>query len=192
MAPVSSHVQSVSGSVLLKQHHSFYSVYKKYIMPTGDMEIGTGSLLTGRMIPPELLESKDGQARIQSYLTRLRSAGFAPTIFQTTPAYYQSQGRYREGSTSATSAWRNSGWMIEGITQWAWNSSVANKRTVVQVLKDLTEAGQDLAPDSGSYTGEADPWTVDWRKSWWGETNYARLKQIKDKYDRRRLLSCWQ
>jgi hypothetical protein len=187
MAPIMNYADSQGGSIILEQHPSFLSVYEQYVQPTSELGVGFGSLATNRMIPTELLRSTEGQARIMALLNTLTSAGFTPTIFATTPAYFN----YTQGSTSATLAWRNSTWMITTQTEWAWNSTTAEKKVVVQRLKQITEALEKLAPLSGAYLGEADPWTVDWQRAWWGD-NYPELLRLKHKYDRKGLLSCWR
>lgn len=192
MQPLTSYVSSVGGTVVMEEHSSFLSVYSQYVQPTANLDIPTASFATNRIIPSSYLASEAGKAKIQSVLQKLQSAGFAPTIFQTTPAYYQSKNLYHEGDTSATPAWRNSVWMITGNTQWTWNSTVSEKLATVQKVKSITKDLEIFAPDGGSYLSEADPWSVNWQDAWWGKANYAKLLQLKRKYDPSGLLSCWR
>ena len=39
-----------------------------------------------------------------------------------------------------------------------------------------------LVPNHGSYVSESNYFEPDWRGAFWG-ANYARLRQVKDKYD---------
>src|SRR5205085_11992168 len=39
-----------------------------------------------------------------------------------------------------------------------------------------------VVPNHGSYVSESNFFETDWRGAFWG-SNYARLKQVKDKYD---------
>lgn len=192
MEPLASYVSSVGGTVVLEQHSNFLSVYMKYILPAANLGIASAFIATNRMVPTTLLDSVEGKTKVQEYLSELQAAGFDPTIFQTTPTYYQSKGHYQEGSTSATPAWRNSVWMITGNTHWAWNATVSDKQAIVRKVQAMTEAGQELAADSGSYTSEADPWTVEWRDAWWGTDNYNKLRLLKTKFDPLGLLTCWK
>ncbi|RMZ71752.1 isoamyl alcohol oxidase [Pyrenophora seminiperda CCB06] len=192
MEPLSSYVSSVGGNVIIEQHTSFLSVYSQYVQPTANLDIPAASFATNRIVPSHFLETDSGKEKIQTILSKLNTAGFSPTIFQTTPAYYQSKNLYRAGETSATPAWRDSIWMITGNTQWAWNSTLTEKRETVQKIKAITSELEAFAPESGAYTGEADPWTRDWQEAWWGKANYAKLEGIKRKYDPRGLLSCWR
>ncbi|CAG8973058.1 hypothetical protein HYALB_00010832 [Hymenoscyphus albidus] len=187
MAPILEYTASQGGNIILETHPTFLSVYEKYVYTTNELGIGFGSLPTNRLIPTELLKTQLGQTQILTYLNRVISKGFTPTIFATTPAYYS----YIPGSTSATPAWRNSTWMVTTQTQWLWNSTVAEKKAIVSSLKEITRDFEALAPVSGSYISEADPWTHDWQYAWWGE-NYPQLAQLKKKYDPKGLLSCWR
>jgi hypothetical protein len=187
MAPIADFARSQGGTVLLESHPSFLSVYSKYVAPTGNGDVGTATLTTDRLIPNSILNSTTGQAAIMKTLNKFSAAGFSPTLFATTPAYY----KYPLGSTSATPAWRDSTLLIAFETSWAWNSTLDEKKKVVKTFKGITEELETLAPSSGSYISEADPWTEDWQASWWGD-NYNKLLQIKKKYDPKNLLSCWR
>jgi hypothetical protein len=192
MEPLTAYVSSIGGTIIMEQHSSFLSVYSQYVQPTANLDIPAASFATNRFVPSDYMESETGKAKIQKVLSKLKSAGFAPTIFQTTPAYYQSKGLYREGETSATPAWRDSVWMITGNTQWAWNSTAAERRATVQKIRSITKELEMFAPDSGAYISEADPWTGDWQDAWWGKANYAKLLRLKQRYDPLGLLSCWR
>ena len=56
---------------------------------------------------------------------------------------------------------------------------------------NITQALEELAPESGAYGNEANPWTEDWQEAFWGE-NYPRLLAIKQKYDPDELLMCFK
>lgn len=47
----------------------------------------------------------------------------------------------------------------------------------------------DLSPNSGSYPNEADYFITNWQQAFWG-SNYAKLLQIKHKYDPNNLFTC--
>jgi FAD/FMN-containing dehydrogenase len=189
---LSKYVLSVGGTVSIERYPSFFAIYEQFIKPVDAVGIGAGFVTTNRMIPNSLVGSADGKSRIQQYLSRLQEAGLRPTIFQTTPTYYQARGHYTENSTSATSAWRDSVWMITTGRSWDWDASLAEKKDLVRLIGQVTEDSISLAPDTGAYSNEADQWTKDWRRSWFGDSNYARLLQIKKKYDPFGLLNCWR
>lgn len=187
MATVAAYATSQNGTVIIEAQPNWYTLYTKYIVPTGNVGVGIASLPTNRLIQTSLLNTTTGQAAVQKYLADLVAAGFAPTIFATAPFLY----KYTVNSTSATTAWRDSPWLIVTSTEWAWNSTVKEKQATVQTLKGLTSRLEELAPGSGGYANEADPWTVDWQEAWWGD-NYPALLSLKKQYDPHSLLSCWR
>ena len=72
-----------------------------------------------------------------------------------------------------------------------WNSTVEEKRGVVAKANGLTSVANAMAPESGTYMNEANPWMVGWQDAFWGP-NYQRLLSIKKKYDPDGLLECWK
>lgn len=187
MAAVSAYALSQNGTVVIEAQPKWYPLYENFIKPTGDTGVGIALLPTNRLIPSDLLNASTGQAAVQRYLTNLVATGYSPTIFATTPVRY----RYLTNSTSATPAWRDSTWLVVTSTAWAWNSTVPEKQAAVRTLHGLTTDLEALAPTSGSYANEADPWTVDWRRAWWGD-NYPALLRLKKQYDPHSLLQCWR
>ncbi|KAF7163387.1 hypothetical protein CNMCM6106_000337 [Aspergillus hiratsukae] len=191
LSTVAEYALSHGGNVTIERLPSFLAVYEKYVAPTSNQGVGTASVATNRMVPNSMLESVAGRAAILNLLERLVEAKLSPTLFATTPAYYSRHDPEAAEATSANPAWRNSTWMITTERSWAWNSTVAERRAFVQEMKRITTELETLAPASGSYMAEADPWTTDWQQSWWGE-HYGRLLEIKQKYDPDGLLSCWR
>jgi FAD/FMN-containing dehydrogenase len=53
-----------------------------------------------------------------------------------------------------------------------------NARNVGAAMDELRK----LAPNHGSYVSESNYFEADWQGAFWG-ANYARLRQMKDKYD---------
>ena len=105
--------------------------------------------------------------------------------------FYETNNPYPANSTSATLAWRNSLWELGFAENWAWNSTLAQKKAVNQLLANLTAIAEELTPGGGTYMNEASPWTANWREAWWGK-NFPRLLAIKRKYDPDGILSCWR
>ena len=165
---------------------TWYEFYQKYVV-ANQVPVGQGRLLTTRLIPTTLFEQPEGRVQIMAFLKHLLSLGISPYIPHVAPFLYN----YTEGSTSATPAWRNSLWELGSSVAWTWNSTVEEKRANVALLSNLTAMSEALAPDSGTYMNEANPFTMDWQGAFWGE-NYPRLLSIKRKYDPDGLLGCWK
>ncbi|KAJ3496268.1 hypothetical protein NLG97_g2784 [Lecanicillium saksenae] len=90
-------------------------------------------------------------------------------------------------------AWRKTYVLAEQTDLWPDN---AGYQEIAQVKKDLTEkklkALKDLAPGTGTYGNEADPWDPDWRHDWFGAENYKYLLSVKRKYDPDDIFWCWR
>ncbi|KAF2016338.1 FAD-binding domain-containing protein [Aaosphaeria arxii CBS 175.79] len=91
---------------------------------------------------------------------------------------------------SATAAWRDavvSFLVIEGFKD---SSTFEEARPVLDRLTyERLAALKSLAPESGAYFNEADPFDPNWQYEYWGK-NYERLSQIKKSYDPQGLLWC--
>ena len=51
-----------------------------------------------------------------------------------------------------------------------------------QAVKLAAAALRNIVPDAGSYVSESDYFNTDWQQAFWG-ANYARLRQVKARYD---------
>jgi len=59
---------------------------------------------------------------------------------------------------------------------------MANASTRAGRVRAAITALRVVAPTTGSYCNECDYFQADWQRSFWGD-NYARLREIKDRYD---------
>lgn len=175
-----------NGTVALESL-TFFDFYLKYC-ESPPTPIGNANMLSTRLIPQSMFETASGRAKMLSFLQSYAEQGTYGYIIPNGPILYP----YATNSTSATPAWRNSYWLL-GLRppQWMWNSTVAQKRTTVEIMGNITKSLEDLTPGSGTHFNEADPWTKDWQSAFWGN-NYERLVEIKRKYDPDRLLNCWR
>ncbi|CEL09795.1 hypothetical protein ASPCAL12924 [Aspergillus calidoustus] len=87
-------------------------------------------------------------------------------------------------------AWRET--VVHLISEQEWDDTLPDE-VAEEVIKEMTYgkgyALRQLAPDSGSYINEANPYEPDWQWSFWGP-NYPRLEAIKQKYDPDNILWC--
>jgi FAD/FMN-containing dehydrogenase len=182
---VNEYALSQNGTVVMEVL-TWYGFYKKYVLPN-QAPVAGGVIINSRLIPTALFETPVGRARILAYCKYVEDLGLSIYIPYVNPVLFP----YVEGSTSATPAWRNSLWHLATVVNWAWNSTVAEKRAVVALAMNITQALEELAPESGAYGNEANPWTENWQEAFWGE-NYPRLLAIKQKYDPDELLMCFK
>ncbi|KAI3572303.1 hypothetical protein IWW34DRAFT_763903 [Fusarium oxysporum f. sp. albedinis] len=89
-------------------------------------------------------------------------------------------------------SWRNA--TVHLITGQAWTDST-NQTEIRNIIQDITYRKlalmRDLDPAQGAYLNEASAIEPGWQWSFWGP-NYARLRDIKEKYDPHGLLWCPQ
>ena len=92
--------------------------------------------------------------------------------------------------TSVTPAWRSTVTHIDGgayplaVTPEAFTQAFGEANTMYDPLREIT-------PNSGAYWNEADRFEPRWEESFWGLENYAKLKQIKLKYDPEGMFRVW-
>jgi hypothetical protein len=92
--------------------------------------------------------------------------------------------------TSVTPAWRNSLWHVAYADGWELGAGVASQQAAFARVTAATQLLRDLFPNSGCYFNEADYNEPNWPVAFWGVANYARLRDIKGRYDPTGLLTC--
>jgi hypothetical protein len=95
------------------------------------------------------------------------------------------------GSNAVLPAWRKTYSHLMVPRTWSNGNAVE----MVAVTTDLREvrvaALRELEPDSGAYMSESDPTEVDWQRTKYG-SNYARLREVKERYDPEGVFWCTQ
>ncbi|KAI2907944.1 CAZyme family AA7 [Aspergillus niger] len=87
-------------------------------------------------------------------------------------------------------AWRES--VVHLIVQQSWNESLPSalaEQTIYNMTYGRGYALRQLAPDTGCYFNEANPFEPEWQTSFFG-SHYPRLHAIKSTYDPEGLLWC--
>ena len=166
---------------------TYYDFYVKYVQ-SHPPPIGTAHVLCTRLIPLNMFKNASGRAQMLSFLESYAEQASYAYIIPVGPVLYP----YVPDSASYTPAWRDSYWFL-GLhpPEWKWNSTVDEKRAVIEKTEEITRSLEALTPGSGTHFNEADPFLEDWQEAFWGE-NYDRLLEIKQAYDPDRLLKCWR
>jgi FAD/FMN-containing dehydrogenase len=96
----------------------------------------------------------------------------------------------RSLDVSMNSAWRDAVTHLIVVDPFP---DFADKATREEVYNHMTYTRipilKNLAPRSGAYFNEADPFDPDFQHTFWGE-NYARLRELKARYDPKSVLWC--
>ena len=176
-----------SASINYLHFPTWYSFYKAVVAPSGAPGIGQPNFVDFRVMPKSVQLTASGRQGLVTFFKSLLDAGLQPQILQTPPHLYP----YEAGSTSVHPAWRDSFWMVGTSVQYAWNASEAERKGNVTLLQQVSEDAATAAPDGAVYPNESDPWVEDWQSAYWGD-GYARLLDVKKKYDPSGLVNCWK
>ncbi|KAI2610241.1 FAD-binding domain-containing protein [Hypoxylon fragiforme] len=191
---------AAGGTSVVEVLPSYLAVWNKYVLPGALTSAGVIRVLSSRLLPRRLFESEAGIAKVMGFLAAAGELGFDPRGFYCpvgTPFVYEGATKLdvRNRTRPATSvhpAWYDALWDVSTSLTVAWNASYAERLQNMTALTRATILAEELTgDDGGTYTNEANPFTPNWRRSWWGD-NYDALLNVKKKYDPNRLLNCWK
>lgn len=130
----------------------------------------------GRMIPQAVLQSPTRRAELVTALKKIVAAGCSTSSTSVRPVD-------RIGNpTSLHPAWRDMAGLQIITFPWENNNADAMRAKVLTVSNELAPLLIQVAPDSASYSNEADPFLKDWQREIYGP-QWDRLLGIKEKYD---------
>ncbi|KAI1370370.1 hypothetical protein F4677DRAFT_451445 [Hypoxylon crocopeplum] len=186
---------SVGGTSVVEVLPNFLDAWNKYVIPGALTTAGVIRVLATRLIPRKLFEDEAGIAKLMGFMAAAQGLGFDPRNFYCpvdTPFVYGNGSKPESKKTSVQPAWYNSLWDVSTSLTIPWNASYAERLQNMTALTRVTVLAEELTgDDGGTYLNEANPFTPNWRESWWGD-NYAALLDIKKKYDPEGLLKCWK
>ncbi|KXG47786.1 FAD-binding, type 2 [Penicillium griseofulvum] len=186
LASVIAYAEANGGSAIIEEFTSWYPFYEKYVK-TSSVAVGVTRFPGSRLIPRSIFKTTEGRKNLMDYFATIQSLGQTPYIPVVGPVLYN----YTEGSTSASPAWREAIWELGSGASWEWNATLPTRRQKIESIQRMTAIIEGITPGSGAYSNEANPFTINWIKAWWGD-NYEKLLSIKKKYDPMGLLSCWK
>ena len=157
------------------------------IIDKGD-PTGTPVTLGSRLVPLSACTDSAQRAIAVSALTALVAqttllghlvAGGAVAAFDRTST-----------QTSVTPAWRDAVWHVAFGGTCNLNCTIDETLAVFYAINDWTGMLRAAFPNSGAYWSESDYNEPEWQQSFWGNTNYLRLQQIKQVYDPKGIFEC--
>ncbi|PPQ89436.1 hypothetical protein CVT25_012815, partial [Psilocybe cyanescens] len=176
----------VSNVTEFPNYLEWFNAYTNGISGSQD-GVAVPNALTSRLIPQKNHATAAGRAETLNALTNaLENAEFSQIHFTTPFGFKGSDGK----DTSVNPIWRSSLYQVILVNIWEYNATIADKQAAYAQGTKAVNFLRDITPDSGAYLNESDIHEPNHEVSFWG-TNYARLLQIKDKYDPRRILDCW-
>ncbi|GJE86542.1 FAD-binding oxidoreductase [Phanerochaete sordida] len=175
------------GTAVVDELPSFYEFFTKYVVAT-ENPVGPEVLPSSRLLSNSLFATESGKASLLAAIAQVPSA--LPIVIVASnpnPALFA----YEEGSTSFTPAWRDSAWHFLIGAGFAYNSTLADRQQMYTLASQLMQPFRELTPGSGAYFNEADVYEPNHEQSFWG-SNYAKLAEVKKKYDPNHIMDCWQ
>lgn len=189
---------SVGGTSSVEVLPDFLSVWDNYIMTnTGG---ASTQIPTSRIIPQALFSNKGGIERIMEYVRAAQELGFDPraTYVPVDTPFVAEHSTARQTSntpgtdTSVHPAWYESLWSVSTGVVLPWSTTYPVRLQNMTAVTKVTILGEQLTGENGAtYPNEGNPFSQQWRKSWWGD-NYDRLLEVKRRYDPDGLLKCWK
>ncbi|KEZ41909.1 hypothetical protein SAPIO_CDS6605 [Scedosporium apiospermum] len=161
---------------------SFFEAYH------GDPEnepVAQNFAMGSHLLPAEALEDVETVSKTLQELSRSDIAG--PNLMI---GHMVANSANRHLDTALNPAWRDT--ISHFVVGTGWPDTLpadAAQQIRNYVTFNATAALRKLAPDSGAYFNEMDPYEPDWQYSAFG-ANYPRLKAIKDRYDPEGVLYC--
>ncbi|KAH9204370.1 hypothetical protein DL95DRAFT_496590 [Leptodontidium sp. 2 PMI_412] len=193
-APVQALLAAANDTVTSSTFSLYIPTFDSLVQALPSTEhVGTvTSIASSRLISRGVLMG-DNQTLFAQTLEKIGPAAVAPSDGTPNPSLSGTMTISKKPVDNALNpAWRDAA--IHLITTKTWDDSLA-KAQVKQILDDMTysklNALRELDPGSGAYLNEANPFEPGWQWSFFGP-NYARLRQIKDKYDPDGTLWCPQ
>ncbi|RAK98770.1 uncharacterized protein BO80DRAFT_479249 [Aspergillus ibericus CBS 121593] len=166
----------------------YESIVDSTIMPSSE-SIGTmQSARASRFIPRRAVE--DDVELFAHTLQEIMSRKDSPEGVSTPSISGTMTGSRIPVDNALNPAWRDS--VVHWIVSQSWNQSIPVP-VAEQVVYNMTYgkgyALRQLAPDTGCYLNEANPYEPDWQSSLFG-AHYPRLLSVKSRYDPDELLWC--
>lgn len=191
-APIARELDRVNGTMVnytssVLHAPDFYTAWNMYV---GDETVATsGATLGSRLIPAKpLIQDRQRLSRVLRNLSAIGTGRPYPPVLQ--PCLVANNQTGLNGDVSVTPAWKDA--VLHFIVVEGFPDSYSYEQAK-PVLDDLTYQRvavlKSLAPESGAYFNEADPYDPNWQYTFWGK-NYPRLRAIKKRVDPDGLLWC--
>jgi len=166
-------------SLNITQHDTWYDFFAAYYGPLPFGIYTTTQVQGSRLLPKEVVMNKTS-VLIEIYkIIAARPEGYYIIGNGVNP----SQDSRTAPSNSVLPAWRSNYLHMLVGSPWDWTSTFAKNYERQDVLLDtILPAMAELAPISGVYMNEGNPFEPNWKHEFYG-SNYDKLKAIKKRYD---------
>ncbi|GJN84096.1 FAD binding domain-containingprotein [Purpureocillium lilacinum] len=187
MAPLIAFAEKHSGSVNVSISPRWYPIFDDFVLK-GSYPVGDLSLINTRLVPVKVHTDKALRAQFKAYMREFISTIGPPYVPVDAPYLYRPSS---PSTTSVHPAWYSSLWEWGYPNSWAWNGTLEDRVRAVRGMQAQTARMEAVTPGGGTYKNEANPFTPDWQRVFFGG-HYERLLAVKRRYDPRGLLRCWR
>ncbi|KAF8901498.1 FAD-binding domain-containing protein [Gymnopilus junonius] len=156
--------------------------------------VGLPNAVTSRLIPEANHRTEGGRAQlVNALMNAFNNTIFSQILFTTPFGFKGSNG----SDTSVNPVWRTSLYHVVFVNTWLFNSTLADRQGAYATSTTAVNFLREITPNSGAYHNEADIHEPNFKgtdtlaESFWGIDLYDKLLQIKNKYDPKHILDCW-
>ncbi|KDQ13500.1 hypothetical protein BOTBODRAFT_369409 [Botryobasidium botryosum FD-172 SS1] len=148
---------------------------------------GVASILGSRLFPRSAFEDAQKSPQLAEFL-----GGLTATPNSIVMLLLVAGGKVNVPAPDAMGvnpSWRNALAHVLIYDGWLSNTSIPDRNKIREGLTEKTQELAQFVPGMGAYLNEADINEPEWQKTFWGD-NYARLLDIKTRYDPTGVLTC--
>ncbi|KAH7088379.1 hypothetical protein FB567DRAFT_620770 [Paraphoma chrysanthemicola] len=192
LAPIIDRLDPINGTTIIYQssvqsYADFFSLWNSTI---GDEAVAVGGATLGsRLLPASsLADPKQLSTVLQKLAAPPPGQAAAGQVLQ--PYIIANNQTGRDGSVAVTPAWADAVLHLVISEGFRDNDTFAEAQPVFnRMTYEQLSLLKSLAPESGSYQNEGDPFDPNWQYDFFGK-NYAKLKEVKERYDPESVLWC--
>jgi len=150
--------------------------------------VGLPNALTSRLIPETNHRTATGRAQlVDALMNAFNDTIFSQILFTSPFGFKGTNG----SDTSVNPVWRTSLYHVVLVNTWFFNSTLADRQGAYATSTKAVSFLREITPTSGAYHNEADIHEPNFEQSFWGIDLYNKLLEIKNKYDPKHILDCW-
>ncbi|PPQ87559.1 hypothetical protein CVT26_010803, partial [Gymnopilus dilepis] len=182
---------SLGGTATIVQVGSFGQWFSEFVSNQLDVQqdaVGLPNALSSRLIPEANHRTAAGRAELVTALMNAFNNTVFSQIHLTTPFGFKGTNG---SDTSVNPIWRTSLYQVILVNSWFFNSQLADRKAAYAASTTAANFLRDITPNSGAYHNEADIHEPNFQQSFWGTQLYNKLLGIKNKYDPKHILDCW-
>ncbi|KAJ7168625.1 hypothetical protein C8R46DRAFT_1267923, partial [Mycena filopes] len=163
----------------------FFDVFTQTELESQGPPVGYSIAMASRLIPKANFQTAADRSQLLDAL--LAATEQTPSLLFDITAPSSFPG---DNTTSVTPVWRDAVYHVTVKVPWNWNATTTEKLAGYSLVDTSINHLRAITP-SASYSNEGAVHEPDHEVAFWGP-NYARLLEVKQRYDPAHILDCWQ